>query len=64
MIPRMFRCLIFIAIVDCHGGCRLAQETRGTIAGRVLDEQGGSMPGVSVTVTNRRHERLDVADDQ
>jgi hypothetical protein len=30
----------------------LAQETRGTIAGRVVDEQGGAMPGVSVTITN------------
>jgi hypothetical protein len=29
-----------------------AQETRGTINGHVLDEQGGAMPGVSVTVTN------------
>jgi hypothetical protein len=29
-----------------------AQETRGTIAGRVVDEQGLAMPGVSVTVTN------------
>ena len=29
-----------------------AQETRGTIAGRVVDEQGGALPGASVTITN------------
>ncbi len=29
-----------------------AQETRGTIIGRVLDEQGAAMPGVNVTITN------------
>ena len=29
-----------------------AQETRGAILGRVLDEQGGAMPGVTVTITN------------
>ncbi len=29
-----------------------AQETRGAIIGRVLDEQGGAMPGVTVTITN------------
>ena len=29
-----------------------AQETRGTIIGHVLDDQGGAMPGVTVTITN------------
>ena len=29
-----------------------AQETRGTIVGHVLDEQGAAMPGVNVTITN------------
>jgi hypothetical protein len=51
MTLRMFRCFIFIAIslVTTVAG---AQETRGTIAGRAVDEQGASMPGVSITVTN------------
>ena len=33
-------------------GVATAQETRGTIAGRVVDEQAGAMPGVSITITN------------
>ncbi len=34
------------------GTVAYAQETRATISGRVLDEQGGAMPGVTVTITN------------
>ena len=29
----------------------LAQQTTGTISGRVLDEQGNAIPGVSITAT-------------
>ncbi len=39
--------VLFVAVSSTY-----AQETRGNIAGRVLDEQGAAMPGVSVTVTN------------
>ena len=39
-------------LVLCVAAGAYAQETRGTIAGRILDEQGAAMPGVSVTVTN------------
>ena len=50
MIPRIFRCLTILMFAIA--ATAFAQETRGTIAGRVLDESGASMPGVSVTVTN------------
>ena len=50
MIPRMFRC--FVIFVLAAAASASAQETRGTIAGHVFDEQGGAMPGVSVTITN------------
>ncbi len=33
-------------------GAALAQETRGSIAGRVSDNSGAVLPGVTVTVTN------------
>ena len=29
-----------------------AQQTTGTISGRVLDEQGNAIPGVSITARN------------
>ncbi len=51
MIPRIFGCLTFVAISIATTAAG-AQETRGTIIGHVLDEQGGAMPGVSVTITN------------
>jgi hypothetical protein len=50
MMPRIFG-LALVLLLVCSASA-FAQETRGTIAGRVLDEQGGAMPGVSVTITN------------
>jgi hypothetical protein len=50
MIPRTLRGLTILILAMTVTAA--AQETRGTIAGRVLDEQGGAMPGVSVTITN------------
>ena len=49
-MPRLLRCLLALTFI--FSGSAIAQETRGTISGRVLDEQGGAMPGVNVTVTN------------
>jgi hypothetical protein len=45
----MFRSVVLLLLMV---GAASAQETRGTIGGRVLDEQAGAMPGVTVTVTN------------
>ena len=50
MIPRICRCAF--ALVFVFATSVFAQETRGTIVGHVLDEQGGAMPGVTVTITN------------
>ena len=50
MIPRMFRCLVILVLAAAASAS--AQEPRGTIIGHVLDEQGGAMPGVTVTITN------------
>ncbi|MEO5741153.1 MAG: carboxypeptidase-like regulatory domain-containing protein [Vicinamibacterales bacterium] len=49
-MTRLFRCALGLLIVV--SATAFAQETRGTIVGHVLDEQGGAMPGVSVTITN------------
>ena len=50
MISRIYRCAF--ALVFVFAASVFAQETRGTISGHVLDEQGGAMPGVTVTITN------------
>ena len=50
MISRICRCVF--ALLLAFSASLVAQETRGTINGHVLDEQGGAMPGVSVTITN------------
>src|SRR5687768_10736163 len=50
MMLRISRCAIALMLFFCASA--FAQETRGTISGLVLDEQGGAMPGVSVTITN------------
>jgi hypothetical protein len=49
-MPRIFCCVL--ALMFVASASALAQETRGTIVGHVLDEQGGAMPGVTVTITN------------
>src|ERR1044072_3390210 len=48
---RHFRVLVFLALTS-YSLTAHAQETRGTISGTVLDEQGTSVPGATVTVLN------------
>ena len=44
--------IICIAIITCMiAGRSTAQETTGAIAGRIVDAQGLSLPGVAVTAT-------------
>ena len=50
MISRICRCVFTLLLA--FSVSLFAQETRGTINGHVLDEQGGAMPGVTVTITN------------
>src|SRR5882672_8881900 len=40
----------FLLFTVCASG--YAQETRGTISGTVIDEQGNAVPGATVTVLN------------
>src|SRR5438045_5553554 len=39
-----------------------AQETTGTIRGRIVDEQGAAMPGVTVTVIGGQGSKTAVSD--
>lgn len=50
MTSPVLRCMLALTLTFSVSA--FAQETRGTIVGHVLDEQGGAMPGVSVTITN------------
>ncbi len=60
----MKRSLIWVAIlVLASAGFASAQETTtGTIFGRVTDEQGGVIPGATVTVTSDQGEKVAVSD--
>src|SRR5215467_12852146 len=44
--------------------CALAQQTAGNITGRVLDQQGAAVPGVSVSAKNPQtgFSRVEVSD--
>ena len=48
--------IIYAMIVLCSLGLAaapaLAQQTTGNITGRILDDQGSAVPGVSVTALN------------
>jgi hypothetical protein len=50
MMSRKYSCVLALFVV--FSVSLIAQETRGTINGHVVDEQGGAMPGVTVTITN------------
>jgi len=48
-----FRHSLFAALLVLAAGSLLAQTLTGSILGTVKDEQGGAMPGVSVTLTGK-----------
>jgi outer membrane receptor protein involved in Fe transport len=54
------------ASLDLGSALALAQSTSGMIAGRVTDSSGAVLPGVNVTVTNRRtsETRVTVTNEQ
>jgi hypothetical protein len=43
-------CLVALMMVS---GAALAQESTAELRGRVLDAQGGALPGVTITITNQ-----------
>ena len=52
-LPRLFGSIAVVTLcVLAAGPPALAQESRGEISGRVVDESGGVLPGVAVTATN------------
>jgi hypothetical protein len=52
---------LLVAFVACAGVVG-AQTLTGTIAGKVTDEQGGVLPGVTVTLTGRTGSQTQVTD--
>lgn len=55
---------VFLAVVFTSVGLALAQETTGSIAGRVVDPQGLPVPGASVTITTPQGPRSLVTDGE
>jgi Carboxypeptidase regulatory-like domain len=55
--------VVLVAIIACSvAGRAAAQDTTGTIAGRMVDTQGLAMPGVTVTATGSQGAKADVTD--
>lgn len=61
----MKRIAILLAFLVAFGAVGAhAQSLTGTIEGRVSDEQGGVLPGVTVTLTGRQGNQTTVTDDR
>jgi carboxypeptidase family protein/TonB-dependent receptor-like protein len=56
--------VITIAALVCAAPALLAQETTGTISGRILDPQGLAVPGVTVTATGAQGAKNTVTDSE
>ena len=46
-----------LVLVFTLSAAALAQTTLGRVAGTVLDQSGGVLPGATVTLDQRRHRR-------
>jgi len=51
-MSRFMRPTTILLILSALAGTLAAQETRGTILGRVTDSSGAIIPGVTVRLTN------------
>ena len=61
----MRRLTVFVALLLLVGGAAAnAQTLTGTIGGKVADEQGGVLPGVTVTLTGRTGAQTTVTDEK
>ena len=61
----MKRLTVFVALLLLVGAVATqAQTLTGTIAGKVADEQGGVLPGVTVTLTGRTGSQTTVTDEK
>ena len=63
MLNRIARFLALVLVVcSLASGQAFAQAQTGTVEGRVLDQQGGILPGVTVTLTGPRGVQTTVTD--
>ena len=56
--------LVALLLLVAGIGAATAQSLTGTIAGRVTDEQGGVLPGVTLTLTGRMGSQVTVSDEK
>ena len=55
-------CAFLVALAVAMAGVASAQETTGTVSGRIIDSQGLAVPGATVTVTGPQGARTAVTD--
>ena len=62
----MKRLTVFVALLLLVAGigAATAQSLTGTVVGKVVDEQGGVLPGVTVTLTGRTGAQVTVTDEK
>ena len=62
----MKRVTVFVALLllIAGTGAATAQSLTGTIAGKILDEQGGVLPGVTLTLTGRTGSQVTFSDEK
>ena len=57
--------IAIIAFIACSAATRaVAQDTTGTMSGRIVDAHGLAVPGVTVTVAGSQGERAAVTDNE
>ena len=61
LLRRSVQCLLLMAAALCVGTPAWAQFERASISGTVTDEQGGVIPGATVTATSLQTNQTDVA---
>ena len=66
MHTKTFRLLLIVLVVSGLAGTTFAQQTTGTVTGRVLDEQKAAVPGATVTAKNQStgFSRSEVSDSE
>jgi Carboxypeptidase regulatory-like domain len=57
--------IVVIAFIACSAATRaVAQDTTGTMSGRIVDAQGLAVPGVTVTVSGSQGKKAAVTDNE
>jgi hypothetical protein len=59
---KLFKSVVVVAIWLAMAGTAFAQETTGTLTGRLVDSQGLGVPGVTVTATGQQGSKTAVTD--